>query len=272
MNDDRRYVLAIDNGTQSIRTIIVDDLGNIVAKGRQELEPYFSAQPGWAEQHPQYYWEALGLAAAALWRVSPVTPAQISGVTLTTQRGTVICLDKAGQPLRPAIIWLDQRTADVKGGLGLLWDSLFRLAGVSDTVKRFREKAQINWVSQHQPEIWATHAQVSAVVGLSDVSSVRQLFRLHSVLSCVAYLPFDYKAPVLGQDISDWKWKGDYRCAASMLPDLVEPGQRHGRDLTDEAASAHTGFPEGLPLIAAASDKACEMIGSGGISPEHRPA
>ncbi len=262
MNAPRRYVLAIDNGTQSVRAIIVDDQGTIVAKGRKELEPYFSAQPGWAEQHPDYYWSALGEAAQALWRTSPVTPTQISGVTLTTQRGTVICLDRDGQPLRPAIIWLDQRTAAVKGGLGPLWDTAFRLAGVSDTVKRFRQKAQINWISQEQPEIWAA---TEKFLLLSGYLTYRLTGRyVDSIGAQVGYIPFDYKA-LAWAGPRDWKWKG-MPVRRGQLPDLVAPGELLGR-LTG-AAAAHLGLPADLPVIAAASDKACEILGSGGVSPD----
>ena len=76
-----------------VRAIIVDDLGNIIAKGREELEPYFSDVPGWAEQHPAYYWAALGKGVRAPVAWSRSKPSQIGGVTLTTQRGTVVCLD-----------------------------------------------------------------------------------------------------------------------------------------------------------------------------------
>ena len=52
-------ILAIDNGTQSVRALVFDLQGNLVAKSQMPLESYFSEQPGWAEQHPQYYWESL---------------------------------------------------------------------------------------------------------------------------------------------------------------------------------------------------------------------
>lgn len=258
----RQYVLAIDNGTQSVRAIIVDDLGNIVAKGREELEPYFSDVPGWAEQHPAYYWEALGKACVSLWLESPIKPSQIRGVTLTTQRGTVVCLDQAGEALRPAITWLDQRHAEIRGGLGWFWDSAFRLAGVSDTVRRFRENAQINWLSQHQPDLWArTHKFLL----LSGYLSYRLTGRyVDSTGAQVGYLPFDYKGLTWAAP-KDWKWKA-MPVRPEQLPELVEPCQSLGT-LQAEAA-AQLGLPAGLPVIAAASDKACEILGSGGVSPD----
>ena len=52
MNTTKPLILAIDNGTQSVRALLFDTQGNLVGKGTQEIEPYFSEQPGWAEQHP----------------------------------------------------------------------------------------------------------------------------------------------------------------------------------------------------------------------------
>ena len=61
---DKNYLLAIDNGTQSIRALLFDLQGNLLGKGKVELEAYYSKQPGWAEQDPEYYWASLGEACA----------------------------------------------------------------------------------------------------------------------------------------------------------------------------------------------------------------
>ena len=79
----------------------------------------------------------------------------------------------------------------------------------------------------------------------------------------VGYVPFDYKklrwaAP------RDWKWQA-VPVARGLLPDLVPPGQPLG-EIT-ASASAETGIPVGLPLIAAAADKACEVLGAGCLDP-----
>ena len=114
----RDHLLAIDNGTQSVRALIFDLRGNLVAKSQVHIEPYFSTQPGWAEQNPDYYWETLCRACQELWPKSPVPREAIAGVALTTQRSTVINVDKEGKPLRPAIVWLDQRQTEGQPPLG----------------------------------------------------------------------------------------------------------------------------------------------------------
>jgi len=100
-------ILAIDNGTQSVRAMIFDLQGSLVAKARVPIEPYTSSQPGWAEQDPAVFWQAVCTACQQLWLVAGVDKSSIAGVTLTTQRSTLVNVDEKGQPLRPAIHWLD---------------------------------------------------------------------------------------------------------------------------------------------------------------------
>ncbi|KEF32487.1 Glycerol kinase [Marinobacter nitratireducens] len=255
-------ILAIDNGTQSIRALLFDTNGNLVGKGKQEIEPYFSEHPGWAEQHPEYFWDNLGAACRLLWNSTDATPDRVVGVTVTTQRGTVINLDAEGQPLRPAIIWLDQRHAEVKGRVQGPWGWLFKIAGLEDTIHRFREKTQANWIAQNQPEIWGKTRHFLLLSGYLNYRLTGE-FR-DSTGSQVGYLPFDYRRHRWA-GTRDFKWQ-TMPVRPDMLPELVKPGELVGH-LTPSAAQ-HLGLPEGLPVLAAASDKACEILGSGGLTPE----
>src|SRR5690554_7033233 len=97
--NNNNYIFAIDNGTQSVRALIFDLEGNLLGKGKEEIEPYFSTQPGFAEQHPEYFWESLGRACEKLWSSTNIKPEQIAGIALTTQRSTVINLDKDGKQI-----------------------------------------------------------------------------------------------------------------------------------------------------------------------------
>lgn len=259
---DTPLILAIDNGTQSIRALLFDAGGNLLGKGKQEIEPYFSEQPGWAEQHPEYFWENLALACQQLWRSTSARPEQVAGVTVTTQRGTVINLDHEGKPLRPAIIWLDQRHARVEGSVKGPWGWLFRLARLEDTIDRFREKTQANWIAQNQPDIWR---KTRKYLLLSGYLNYRLTGRYRdSTGSQVGYLPFDYKRQRWAGP-RDFKWQV-MPVTRDMLPELVRPGETIGALLPE--AAAHLGLPEGLPVLAAASDKACEILGSGGLAPD----
>jgi sugar (pentulose or hexulose) kinase len=256
-----QYILAIDNGTQSVRALLFDLKGNLAAKVRVPIEPYFSRHPGWAEQEPTVFWDATCQACQKLWQTSDIPKSSVAGVALTTQRGTVINLDANGQPLRPAIIWLDQRRTEGLPPVGGLWGIAFKLVRMSETVAYVQAEAEGNWIRVHQPDIWD---KTSKFMLLSGYLTFRLTGRLADSVGCqVTYMPFDYKAQAWAGS-RDWKWQA-MPIDRAKLVDLVPPGQIIGQ-ITAEAAEA-TGIPAGLPWIAAAADKACEVIGSGALQP-----
>jgi sugar (pentulose or hexulose) kinase len=254
-------ILAIDNGTQSVRALLFDLRGNLVAKSRVPIEPYFAEQPGWAEQHPSHFWEALCQACQQLWAAGPEHKEAVKGVALTTQRATVVNLDREGKPLRPAIIWLDQRRTEGLKPVGGLWGVLFRLIGASETVAYLQAEAEANWIRKYQPEIWE---HTYKYLFLSGYLTFRLTGRFVDSVGCqVGYVPFDYKG-LQWAGRRDWKWQA-VPMDPALLPDLVPPAGVLG-EITPAAATA-TGIPAGMPLIAAAADKACEVIGAGCIAP-----
>lgn len=256
-----QYILSIDNGTQSVRALLFDLNGQLVAKGKVEIEPYFSKQPGWAEQDPEYYWQSAAQACAALWASTDVNPNEVIGLGLTTQRGTMINLDEQGKPLRPAIIWLDQRQAEIEKPITGIWGVLFKLLRLNPVIEGFQRKAQAAWIEQNQPDIWK---KTNKFLLLSGYLTYRLTGEYKDSVGCtVGYLPFDYKGHKWAGK-GDWKWQVA-NVKDTMLPELVKPGESLGA-LTKEAAE-HLGLPEGLPVIACASDKACEVIGSGALDP-----
>lgn len=257
----RDHLLAIDNGTQSVRALIFDLRGNLVAKGQVNLEPYFSRKPGWAEQNPEYYWGSLCQACRQLWEKSPVTADAIAGVALTTQRATVINVDKHGKPLRPAIVWLDQRRVEGQPPLGGLWGAAFKVSRMTETIRYIQAEAEANWLRTHEPEIWE---ETYKYLYLSGYLTHKLTGRFADSVGCqVGFMPFDYKH-LRWAGNWDWKWRA-VPMPRSILADLVPPGSQIGA-ITKEAAEA-TGIPAGLPLIAAAADKACEVIGAGSLAP-----
>jgi sugar (pentulose or hexulose) kinase len=257
----RDHVLAIDVGTQSVRALLFNMRGELVHRVRVPIEPYFSRQPGWAEQDPDYFWENLCTACQRLWQESAVPQDAVAGVALTTQRATMVNVDKQGQPLRPAIVWLDQRRTEGLKPIGGLWGLAFRLGGMTDTAAYLQAETEVNWLRTHQPEIWEhTHK----FLFLSGYLTHRLVGRFVDSVGCqVGYVPFDYKLLTWAKK---WNWKWQLApMDPAVLPDLIPPAQPLG-GITQQAADA-TGIPAGLPLIAAAADKACEVLGAGSLEP-----
>ena len=253
-------LLAIDNGTQSVRALVFDPRGNLLASQRIPIEPYISTAPGLAEQDPEVFWRAVCEACQGLW-AKGVDKSSIAAVALTTQRSTLINLDKNGKPLRPAIVWLDQRrTAGLKP-VGGLWGAAFAVAGASETVAYLQAEAEANWIRTHQPEVWnATHKYLF----LSGYLTWRLVGQFVDSVACqVGYVTFDYKAQAWSKPW-DWKWLA-VPMELRILPDLVPAASPLGQ-ISAEASSA-TGIPQGLPLIAAAADKATEVLGAGCLEP-----
>ena len=255
-------ILAIDVGTQSVRALIFDATGILVAGARVAIEPYVSPHPGWAEQDPELYWRTLGEACRQVIR-DPVTRRDaIVGMAITTQRSTVVVTDEDGRPLRPAIVWLDQRRTTglpfVGGATGLA----FRALGLRETVGSFMADCEANWLRAHEPETWRAIRRYLLLSGFL-IHRLTGRF-VDSTASQVGYLPFDFTAQGWAKS-GDWKWTAA-PVEPAWLPELVPPTDRLG-ELTAAAAEA-TGLPIGLPVIAAAADKACEVLGSGALTPE----
>ena len=257
------HVVALDVGTQSARAVLVDPRGSIGAMGRVPFEPYVVAQPGWAEQDPEVYWQAVTDACAALWAQPEAAGRRsaVAGLTFTTQRGTVVVAGADGRPLRPAITWLDRRRTGGVKPVGGMHGAAFRVAGASGIIAGFQAECEANWIASHEPAVWRR-------VGRYGLLSAFVAARLtgewvDSSAAQVGYLPFDprrfdWAAP------GDWRWKLAPFDPATF-PRLVPPTGQLG-ELTASAAAA-VGLPAGTPVVAAAADKACEALGAGAFEP-----
>ena len=110
-----KLALTIDFGTQSLRVALINKKGDIVAMEKRVYEePYFSLKKGYAEQHADYYYEKLVDAMKSLTSKNKNILKNIIGATVTTFRDTAVLLDSKNKPLRPCILWLDQRNAKAK--------------------------------------------------------------------------------------------------------------------------------------------------------------
>ena len=254
-------LLTIDNGTQSVRAMLFDPRGNLLHIKQIHIEAYYSPAPGLAEQDPEVFWKAVCDACQGLWEEG-AEKSSIKAVALTTQRATILNIDRGGNPLRPAISWLDQRRTEGLKPVGGLWGAAFKLIGAAGTVAYLQAEAEANWIKTNQPEIWeATHK----FLFLSGFLTYRLTGRFADSVACqVGYMPFDYKNHAWCNKW-DWKWQA-VPISPDQLPELVPVGEVLG-EITQQASAA-TGIPQGLQLIAAASDKATEVLGAGCLRPE----
>ncbi|MBI4898451.1 MAG: FGGY-family carbohydrate kinase [Actinobacteria bacterium] len=255
-------LLAIDNGTQSVRALLFDLDGELVAVEKVPIEPYFSAEPGWAEQHVEVFWDAVCLACRGLLERPGVDVTRIVGMAATTQRTTVVNLDAEDRALRPAIVWLDQRRCTRPPALPRAVEVAARLTGRSALLGELRAEAECNWIAQHQPEVARATERFLFLSGYLNHKLTGEF--VDSAAAQVGFIPFDFKR-------QDWASPRDLRwramaVKAAQLPRLARAGDRLGT-LTAKAAAA-TGLPAGLPVIAAGTDKACELLGSGCLEPD----
>ncbi|MEJ5375418.1 MAG: FGGY-family carbohydrate kinase [bacterium] len=258
---EKDLILAIDCGTQSIKAMAFDVHGQMQGMVKVPFEPVFhSPKPGWAEQDPLYYWKSLCEATQKLFCEKGVEKHRIAGVSLTTQRATVVNVDFQGNPLRPAILWLDQRRTQGLKPIGGWWGLVFSLAGLKPTLAYIQREAEANWIQTHQPKIWEKTHKFLLLSGYLSFMLTGEY--LDSVGCQVGYIPFDYKRLCWAKK---WDWKWQLPITRDQLPELVDPGAIMGA--ITPRSSQQTGIPPGTPVIAAASDKACEVIGCGGLEP-----
>lgn len=153
-----KYIMALDQGTTSSRTILFDKAGNIVCQANKEFEQIFP-QAGWVEHNPEEIWMTQMLTMEEVMKKAKATGEDIEAVGITNQRETTVVWDKnTGKPIYNAIVWQCRRTSDIVDDLvdrdlgdmirdktGLVPDAYFsgtKIKWILDNVEGAREKAQ----------------------------------------------------------------------------------------------------------------------------------
>jgi len=254
-------VLTLDFGTQSLRGSLINKKGKIVGIIKKPYDPpYFSTKKGYAEQEADFYWNHAKETLKELCTKYPEEVKNIIGSTITSFRDTAVQLDKNLKPLRPCILWLDQRLADVKEKLPPIYSFLFKLVGKNETIVLNRRRTMAHWIKENQPEIWAkTHKYVNISTYIT--------YKLTGVLAdspsnVTGHYPIDFKNKKWHKEKSMMGYV--FGIPESMLCELKQPGEAIGtisNDLADEV-----GLPRNIKLIATGSDKGCETIGVGALS------
>jgi len=248
------YVLGVDVGTGGTRAVLVDRSGAIVSSATAEHVPFASPQTGWAEQDPQDWHKAAGLAIRQAITDAGVSPESIKCAGLAGQMHGAVLLDEKDEVLRRSLIWCDQRTQPQ-------CDWLNSKLGETKIIELTCNPALTNftltkllWVRDNEPEIWKRFRRV-----LLPKDYVR--FRLtgeHAIDVADA-------SGTLMLDVTQRKWSEEMMSAAglpmSCLPKVYESPEVCGR-ITAEGA-AHSGLKEGTPVVAGAGDQAGGAVGMG---------
>ena len=180
-----KYIMALDQGTTSSRTIIYDKKGNVISVAQKEFTQYFP-KAGWVEHDPLEIWATqMGTAQEAL-LAAQLTYENIAGIGITNQRETTVVWDKeTGEPVYNAIVWQCRRTADyavklkpyedmIRKKTGLIADPYFsgtKLAWILDNVEGVRERAEKGELLFGTIECWLIWKLTGGKVHVSDYSN-----------------------------------------------------------------------------------------------------
>ena len=258
---NRPLVLTLDFGTQSLRTCLVDDTGEMVDIIKRPYVPcYYSDEKGYAEQDADFYWDNCVEALKELCARNKDKLNNITGATITTFRDTAVFLDKNYKPLRRCILWLDQRTAEAKEKIPALYSFLFKVVGMKNTIILNRKRTMAHWVKENEPHIWS---KTRKYVNISTYLIYKLTGNLVDCPSgMTGHYPINFKKK---------KWYGDkalkgiiFGVPGALLPKLQETGTIAG--IVSKKVCEETGLPEGIRVYLSGSDKGCETLGLGALS------
>ena len=153
-------LLGLDIGSSSVKASLIDSsTGRVIAHATspaQELE-IKSPQPGWAEQHPDLWWEHVCNCLSDLKTRAATELARTKSIGITYQMHGLVLLDRDGKPIRPAIIWCDSRAVSVG-------DAAFKALGEDSCLTKLGNSpgnftaAKLAWVKQNEPDVFARAA------------------------------------------------------------------------------------------------------------------
>lgn len=254
-------MLVFDVGTQSIRGSVIDPKGTTLLFARDKYEtPYISPVPGEAEKDIEYYVKEICKVSKTLKEKDTAIFSTIGGVSVVDIRDSSVILDENKKPIRNAILWLDDRSVDLKGkNFSLFEKFLFRIIGMYEVVSKNADRTAFWWIKEHEPENFAKMRWYCPLGAYFNYRITGNL--VSSSADCIGHFPTDFKH-------GNWFPKGHPKYDVFGVPKkdlvpLVKPGSIIGRVSKEFALESM--IPEGTPLFACASDKACETLGNGVI-------
>ena len=191
-----RYILALDQGTTSSRSMVFDTQGNIMGVAQKEFKQIFP-QPGWVEHDAEEIWSTqFGTMAEAVARAK-ITMKQIAGIGITNQRETTVVWERnSGRPIYNAIVWQDRRTAafcdelkqsramqdTIREKTGLVIDAYFsgsKLKWILDHIPDARQRAENGELAFGTIDSWLVWKLTGGEVHVTDVSNASRTMLLN---------------------------------------------------------------------------------------------
>ena len=249
-------VLGIDVSTTATKAVLIDDSGAVRRVGASEYG-FEVPRPLWSEQSPDLWWAGAVEAIRTVLGSTGVAGDDVAAIGLTGQMHGAVLLDRAGEVLRPAILWNDQRTGAecdlIRFAVGP--ERLISITG-NDALTGFTAPKLV-WVRDHEPEVWS---RVAHVLLPKDYLRLRLTgdYALDKADGAGTLL-FDLAA-------RDWSPEvvGALEIDAAWLPPTFE-GPTVTGSITAAAAAA-TGLRAGTPVVAGGGDQAANAVGVGAVA------
>lgn len=245
------YLIGIDIGTSGTKVLAIDEKGSVAATASAEY-PLSTPKPLWAEQRAEDWWDAT---CACLQQVLQTVPAdEVAGVGLSGQMHGLVMLDKAGDVLRPAILWCDQRT---QAQCDYITDTVGKKLLIEETANPVLTgftAPKIIWVRDHEPKIYE-----QAQMHLLPKDYVR--FKLTEEFATEVS---DASGTSL-LNVPERRWSGAVLSKLGIpiehLPKVYESCEISGQ--ISKAGAAATGLKEGTPVVGGGGDQAAGAVGNG---------
>ena len=250
------HVLGIDVSTTATKAVLIDESGAVVGVGASAYG-FSVPRPLWSEQAPGLWWDGAVDAIRSVLATTGVPGAEVVAVGLTGQMHGAVLLDAAGDVLRPAILWNDQRTAAecdaIRDALGP--ERLIAITG-NDALTGFTAPKLV-WVRDHEPDVWRR---------IAHVLLPKDYLRLR--LTGEYGLDKADGAGTLLFDLAARDWSMEILDALGIEPAWMPPtweGPEITGTVTAEAAAA-TGLRAGTPVVAGGGDQSANAVGVGAVT------
>jgi len=252
------YLVGVDVGTQSVRSCLFDLDGNVVASAARALATTFP-KPTWAEQDPEEWWQGALETLAEIVQTPNVNPKDIVALSYDCTASTVVALTEDGRPLRPALLWMDERAREEAEDASAAGHEALRYCGGKISPQWMIPKGR--WLETHEAAVFA---RARWIVDATDFFTFRLTGRMTASLNN-ATAKWNYVRS-LGGWPEDFLRAAKVEALATKWPTEVLPvGRSLGR--IDSAVARETGLSPETIVAQGGIDAHAGEIALGAVGP-----